>query len=307
MDIPLGDKIIYACQGEEATCSAGEAAWLASSDATTCIIAVLAAAPDLASSAQAAGEAAAAPCGTSTAGTVRSGLARVVHHDEGTPAGATLAGLGCCAARLWLAGAYEDAGGMGRAAAARLLRCLERSSARLHVQLACLGVLNTAADGSPLSTSLAVDLRSLAARPAAPHPPHRRGPLLPPRMAQWAFTTAHSGSGDGAVGAEGNEGNEDIEDRGRRPLRSVYDAAAQRMELALWRGRPAPHALWYAGRMLQLPDALLLHRCSTSPAHEPPHFVAGEPDAGQRGPASTFPWVRLTCASSRQTRAPCTC
>lgn len=270
--MPFGDKIIYACQGEEATCTADEAAWLASSDATTCIIAIVVTAPDLASSSPAADAACGAPASASTAGSGRSGLARVVHHDEGTPVGATLAGLGCSAARLWLAGGYDDAGGMGRALTARLLRCLERSTAALHVQLAALGPLNTAPDGSPLSTALAVDLRSLAARPAALLPPQRRGPLLPARMAQWAYAAhaARHGGSDGPAGG-GWEG----EDCRRRPLRSVYDAAAQLMRLALRQGRPGPDVLWYAGRMLQLPDDLLLQRCSTSPAHEPPHFLAG--------------------------------
>ncbi|KAL4422513.1 hypothetical protein ABPG75_008710 [Micractinium tetrahymenae] len=266
-DIPLGDKIIYACQGEEATCAADEAAWLSSSDATTCINAIVVAAPDLASSADTAGAPGAAKdsC-TSAAG---SGLARVMHHDEGTGVDATLAGLSCSTARLWLAGGYDDAGGMGRAVTTRLLRCLERRAARLHVELACLGALNTAPDGSPCTTALAVDLHSLRARPAAPHPPERRGPLLLARMAQWAYAAARSSSSGG-----GPDGGEQAEDGERRPLRRAYDAAARQMELELWQGRPAPDVLWYVGRMLQLPDDQLLQRWSTSPAHEPPHFVA---------------------------------
>ncbi len=270
--MPPGEKTIYACQGEEATCTADEAAWLASSDATTCIVAVVVVAPDVASSSPAAGGAAvAAPGGASAAGSRHSGLARVVHHDEGTPLGATLAGLGCSMARLWLLGGYDDAGGKGRALTARLLRCLERSAARLLVQLACLGPQNTAADGSPRATALAVDLRTQTARPAAPHPPQSRGPLLPARMAQWAYSAALCGGS----GEEGGCG--EVEGGGRHPLRRVYDAAAQQMELTLWQGRPSPDVLWYAGRMLQLPDEMLLQQCSTSPAHEPPHFTEGGP------------------------------
>ena len=68
-----------------------------------------------------------------------------------------------------------------------LLRFLHTCEAALEVQLCCVVQHNTAPDGSPRSTALAVDLRSLSAYPEAPAP-DRRGPLLPARMARSAVT-----------------------------------------------------------------------------------------------------------------------
>ena len=130
----------------------------------------------------------------------------------------------------------------------------------LEVQLCCVGALNTAPDGSPRATALTLDLRSLAACPAAP-PPSRRGPLLPARMSQWVYGLAGgSSSGNGSS---------------RSPLRSVYCAASQQLRLTLRQGRPPAHVLWHAAQLAELPDEQLLQQWSTSPQHEPPHFCEG--------------------------------
>lgn len=259
--LPVG-KLIYAAQGEEATVSAEEEAILCSSDATTCLIAVLV------------GSVAVAP-GTAAGAAAAGPIARVAHHDEVTTSSLaalqqTVAGLGSAPARLWLAGAYADTRGTGAAVASALLRFLHTCEAALEVQLCCLVQHNTAPDGSPRSTALAVDLRSLSAYPAAPAP-DCRGPLLPARMAQFAY--------------------------GGSPLRGVYCAATRQLRLSLRQGRPPSHYfLLEAAALLNLDDEELLQRWSTSPQHEPPYFVAGDGGAGGREPV----WGREPVAAPCQ-------
>ena len=110
--MPAGKQLIYACQGEEATCAADEDALLCSSDATTCLIAAVAAPVPSNTHAAAAAAAGAA------AGQPPVSVARIVHHDEATTRSLpalqqTVAGLGSAVARLWLVGAYADARGTG--------------------------------------------------------------------------------------------------------------------------------------------------------------------------------------------------
>lgn len=280
---PTGRKLVYACQGEEASCRADEDVVLCSSDATTCVCVVVVPLP--------AGPTAPAPAEAGQAGQHAAGqpstsgqLARVAHHDTSTALRSTVAGLGQRGALVWMVGAYADSRGTGAQVAGRLLRFLGRSAALLEVRLACLGRLNTAADGSPLATALSVDLRTLAAWPAAPDPLHLRGPLLPARMAQWAYSWPGGGSGSSNDGSEGDSGGSsggsesgDGESASRltHRLRSIYNAALGRLELRLEQGRPPAQILQYARLMGNLPDELLLQHCSTSPLHEPPHFVAG--------------------------------
>ena len=256
--LPQGQPCVYACQGEEATMTAAVPAVLASSDATTCVIAALVTAAAVAAATQPA-------------------VARIVHHDETTTRSfaslqRTVAGLGQLAtnaavAHLWLVGGYRDERGAGAAVARRLLEFFEGCEAALEVQLCCLGAQNTAADGSPRCTALALDLRTLTAYPAAP-PPRCRGPLLPARMAQWAYSAGIGNSEDG--GRDSNSGSSS--------LRSIHCTAGPppRLQLALRRGRPPAQVLWHALQLLQMSDAELLQHWSTSPQHEPPHFVAGK-------------------------------
>lgn len=254
--LPPG-KLVYALQGEVATVPADEpAAVLCSSDATTCLIAVVV-------GSAAAGPAAAAA--DAVPAHVPPPIARVVHHDEGTTRSLaalqqTVAGLPVAGppARLWLAGAYADERGTGAAVAAALLHFLDGCEAALEVQLCCVGQLNTTADGSPRATALAVDLRSGQASPLAPAP-EQRGPLVPARMAQWAYQLDS--------GLRGGDGNS--------PLRSIYSPATRQLRLTLVQGGPPTQCLWLASALLDLPDQELLQRWSTSPAHEPPHFAAG--------------------------------
>lgn len=117
--LPPHRKLIYVCQGEEATCAADEDALLCSSDATTCLIAALVATGPSASglAAAAAGVSAAAPAAAAVSA-AQAPIARIVHHDEVTTRSLaalqhTVAGLGGAAARLWLAGAYLDERGTG--------------------------------------------------------------------------------------------------------------------------------------------------------------------------------------------------
>lgn len=269
--LPPG-KLVYALQGEEATVPADEPAVLCSSDATTCLIAVVvgsAAAAGPAGPAAAPAGAGAAAEGAAAAATQRlpPPIARVVHHDEGTTSSLaalqqTVAGLPLAGppTRLWLAGAYADSRGTGATVARSLLRFLDSCEAALEVQLCCIGQPNTAADGSPRATALAVDLRTGEASPLAPAP-EQRGPLVPARMAQWAYQL-----GPGSRGSNG---------AGDSPLRSIYSPAARQLRLRLLQGGPATHCLWHAASLLDLPDGELLRRWSTSPAHEPPHFAAG--------------------------------
>lgn len=150
-----------------------------------------------------------------------------------------------------------------------LLTLLEQCEAAIHVQLCCIGAQNTAPDGCPRATALALDLRSLAAYPVAPAP-DQRGPLLPARMSQWIFSLgACPSSGDTADGSSSSNGG------GSSPLRSVYCAATRRMRLVLRQGRPLAHVLWQVAHLAQLPDEQLLQQWSTSPQHEPPHFCQG--------------------------------
>lgn len=247
--------LIYACQGEIAiitglsgaqaatdTTSVAVAAAtppvvVCASDATTCLIVAIVAAGS-------------------------PGVARIIHHDEHTTRSRaalqqTVAGLGCRhTAKLWLVGAYSDADGVGSKVLLQLLGFLHACTARLEVQLCCAGAHNTAADGAPRCTALALHLPSLEARPAAP-PPDQRGPWIPARASQWAFR--------GAVSAES-------------PLRQVLFALPERqLHVTLYGGRPPlPHTHQFAAVMLALEDEQLLQHCSTSPLHEAPHFVAGE-------------------------------
>ncbi|EFN52430.1 hypothetical protein CHLNCDRAFT_138942 [Chlorella variabilis] len=274
--LPADAIILYACQGEEATAEsspeaqdadrpgssavAGAAAAaaggaepplvLSSSDATTCLIAALV---------------------SSSENTDGGGVAaRIVHHDESTtlsPAALrqTVAGLGP-RAKLWLAGAYADAGGVGARVSSQLLGFLQHCEAALDVRLCCVGTHNTAPDGSPRCTALALDLATLAACPAAP-PPDQRGPLLPARMAQWACAAGSAAVGAGGCGS----------------LRSIrFSPPPRQLRMELRHGRPAPHLLRQAAWLLSLDDQQLLEHWSTSPQHEPPHFPAGAPLAEKR-------------------------
>ena len=136
----------------------------------------------------------------------------------------------------------------------RLLDFLQRCALQLDVQLCLVGPANTAADGSPRCTALAVDLRTLAAYPTPP-PPDQRGPLLPARHGQWIY--ALGGCADGT------------------PLRPVYNARERRLELALLQGRPAAHLLGHCAALVDCSDEDLLRHWSTSPTHEPRHFCHG--------------------------------
>ena len=223
---------------------------LSSSDATTCLIAALV---------------------SSSENTDGGGVAaRIVHHDESTtlsPAALrqTVAGLGP-RAKLWLAGAYADAGGVGARVSSQLLGFLQHCEAALDVRLCCVGTHNTAPDGSPRCTALALDLATLAACPAAP-PPDQRGPLLPARMAQWACAAGSAAVGAGGCGS----------------LRSIrFSPPPRQLRMELRHGRPAPHLLRQAAWLLSLDDQQLLEHWSTSPQHEPPHFPAGAPLAEKR-------------------------
>ncbi len=114
--LPAHRKLLYVCQGEEATCAADEDALLCSSDATTCLVAALVAfEPSSSPSMAVAAAAAAAPVPGAAA---PAAIARILHHDESTTRSLaalrhTVAGLGAAAARLWLVGAYGDGRGTG--------------------------------------------------------------------------------------------------------------------------------------------------------------------------------------------------
>ncbi|KAI3430258.1 hypothetical protein D9Q98_004854 [Chlorella vulgaris] len=253
--VPEG-PLIYACQGEIASIDGLGVAAQAATDATS--IAVAAATPPVvlcASDATTCLIVAIVAAGSP-------GVARIIHHDEHTTRSRaalqqTVAGLGCRhTAKLWLVGAYAEADGVGSKVLLQLLGFLHACTARLEVQLCCAGSHNTAADGAPRCTALALHLPSLEARPAAP-PPDQRGPWIPARAAQWAFR--------GAVSAESQ-------------LRQVLFALPERqLHVTLYGGRPPlPHAHQFAAVMLALEDEQLLQHCSTSPLHEPPHFVADQ-------------------------------
>ena len=272
--LPQEQPCVYACQGEEITMGAHAAGLLASSDATTCVIAALVSA---------------------AAAAATQGVARIVHHDEATTRSlaslqSTVAGLGqqatnaaAAAAQLWLVGGYRDERGTGAAVARRLLEFLEGCEAALEVQLCCLGAQNTAANGSPRCTALTLDLRTLAAHPTAPQP-HSRGPLLPARMAQWAYTAGSGGNAD-------NSG-----DSSSSSLRSITctPGLPLRLQLALRHGRPPAHLLWHALQLLQMSDEELLQNWSTSPQHEPPHFAAGK--WNETSPSQLFGWMKTVCS-----------
>ena len=185
-------------------------------------------------------------------------LARIVHHDETTTRSLTalqrtVAGLGqkaatsnaaaaaaAATAQLWLVGAYCDERGVGATVARRLLEFLEGCGTALEVQLCCLGRQNTAPDGSPRCTALALDLGSLTVWPAAPQP-DRRGPLLAARMAQWAYT---AGSGSSSGSSSSNDGDSSSS-TSSGSLRSIGCSCGPplRIQLALRHGRPAAHLL----------------------------------------------------------------
>lgn len=138
-------KIIYACQSEEATCAADEPALLCTSDATTCLAVAV----------------------------VGGGRARMLHHDEATtkcPTALqqTVAGLGRQPVKLWLVGAYCDAGGTGAKVRWR--------ATRLPPPLpSCIIVLHHQLGGAPL-TALPFACPS-GRQPAARVPaPQRSGP-----------------------------------------------------------------------------------------------------------------------------------
>jgi hypothetical protein len=301
-EVPGGSTVLYACQSEivdvdlrdqpaysgvaappaEAPAPASlPSAILCSSDATTCVIVAIVA-------------------GVEDGSAVHT-VARIAHHDEGTTGSPvalqqTVAGLAPAAdrhtpaAKLWLAGAYADAGGVGARVLHRLLGFLQRCKAALEVQLCCVGRWNTSSGGAPLCTALALDLRTLQARPAAPAAA-TRGPLLPARCAQWCYSTTCS---DGQAG----------------PLRCLRWRPIERpptLRLALRQGRPPEQLAAHAAFLLALDDEQLLGSWSTSPQHEPPHFVTGEPLPCPRGDAAAAAlWrQRQRCQLSLQSRQGC--
>lgn len=66
---------------------------------------------------------------------------------------------------LFLVGGFQDKLGQGEKLLVRLLRAFEQHPARVRLQLACVGCLNTGAAGEPRCTSVAFDTACRAAQP----------------------------------------------------------------------------------------------------------------------------------------------
>jgi hypothetical protein len=166
-------------------------------------------------------------------------------------------------ADVYLAGGYSDPRGVGEGVAAATLLLLHALPQPMHLQLCCVGDLNTdSATGAPRSTSLALDLRGT--RPSAAAAPFPAAfdcggggrPLLPARQAQlWQ-----------------------AEDSSQ--WRSVYDAKRRVMTLVVTEGGVGELRRRQFEKLQRCDDATLLQLTSTSPEHEPPGFVPGEAGHG---------------------------
>lgn len=132
--------------------------YLGSTDATTCVIAVLIDPP--------------------------SGTAAAAHFDSASAASVASVGAllrGMAAPLLFLAGGYCDARGQGPRDAEALLHRFHTTQLPISLRLCACGRANTDAAGAPRCQALALDLATLA-----PYPAHfaDRGPLPLPRLAQ---------------------------------------------------------------------------------------------------------------------------
>lgn len=66
---------------------------------------------------------------------------------------------------LFLLGGFQDRPGQGEKIVARLFRAFEQHPARVRLQLACVGCLNTGAAGEPRCASVAFDTARRAVQP----------------------------------------------------------------------------------------------------------------------------------------------
>ena len=66
---------------------------------------------------------------------------------------------------LFLVGGFQDRPGQGEKIVARLLRAFEQHPARVRLQLACVGCLNTGEAGGPRCASVAFDTARRAVQP----------------------------------------------------------------------------------------------------------------------------------------------
>ena len=274
---PPPGPLVYVLQGEvafEPARCASRAAILASGDATTCVIAAVA-----------------TDAGVSMA------------HVDGASAPAVATALwsgheGCEEGSVFLVGGFDDGTphAAGPSVAAAVLASLAGlEGVQLTLRLAVLASAAAAAGGRGRSGALVPVATSLALTVGTPHPHaaawEDRGPCIPTRVARlWEALPKDGGGGGGDT--NGDASPPPPSDRG---LTRVYDGRGV-FTVAPLTGAcgppaspqcppaPAPPASppsggWPSRRaalawLAAQPDAALLAAASTSPAVEPPRFLA---------------------------------
>ena len=150
---------------------------------------------------------------------------------------------------LYIVGSFTEATGCGTRTAKQLLQTLQNCDTPVHIQLACIGPMNTTAIGAPKSTNLALtfDKTQVCASPC----PEQldKGPQALQRLARlWTQTASN--------------------------LIEVYDTSAQKINVVDLDVRLTTQQMQTFKALVQLPDSQLLNYVSTSPGYEASTFAS---------------------------------
>ncbi|GIL43202.1 hypothetical protein Vafri_1006 [Volvox africanus] len=237
LPVPASCRAACALLGEQALVDFSQEHWhVGSSDATTCLIAVVV-------------------CHTTC-------KAWAAHYNSGFAERDTsildLLPRHMQKPDLWLVGSFREPTGESAATLAAVLRQLQDCKLLFNVRLACVDLNNTDSTGAPCALSLVVHCSAVEGVEGVDPSPagfDDRGPELPRR-----FAHDHIAAGSSC----GNT----------RALRHIVDTKTSRLCISGFLCRRLfPPFLRYLTEQLETPDAVFLQRSSTSPDHEPPNFV----------------------------------
>ena len=183
-----------------------------------------------------------------------SGRCGIIHYDQPRAEQARcLAPLlqGMVEPDLYIVGGFTEATGCGVKVANSLLSSLEDTDLPVHIRLACVGPLNTTADGEPRCCSLALKAEKGQVCVSSCLDQVDKGPQAVQRLARLWMRSAPQ-------------------------VEEVYDTFKQTLKVTgLGLALTQQQAHTY-NALLRVPDAQFLSFVSTSPQHESALFVPGD-------------------------------
>ena len=152
---------------------------------------------------------------------------------------------------LYIVGGFTEASGCGTETANKLLSALDQIDLPVQVRLACIGQLNTTANGAPRCVSLALHQGDAEECASPCHSNLDKGPQATQRLARiWTRKAPH--------------------------LENVYYTLKQTLTVTNIDVRLSRETLHSFAAQLKLSDLQLLQLLSTSPQHEAASFIPGD-------------------------------